>query len=33
MVEADHAYAGGLAAIRKAADMTQVALATQMGVA
>jgi ribosome-binding protein aMBF1 (putative translation factor) len=33
MVEADRAYADGLAAIRKAADMTQIALATQMGVA
>jgi len=33
MAEADHAHADGLAAIRKAADMTQIALATEMGVA
>src|SRR5205823_6180886 len=33
MAETDRAYADGLAAIRKAADMTQIALATQMGVA
>lgn len=33
MAEADRAYAKSLAEIRKAADLTQVALATQMGVA
>ncbi|MGY5884626.1 helix-turn-helix domain-containing protein [Modestobacter lacusdianchii] len=33
MVETDRVHAAGLAEIRKAADLTQVALATQMGVA
>lgn len=32
MAEADRVYADSLAAIRRAADLTQVALATQMGV-
>lgn len=32
MAEADHRYAENLAAIRKAAELTQVALAEQMGV-
>jgi hypothetical protein len=33
MADADRVYADGLAAIRKAADLTQVALAAEMGVA
>ena len=33
MAAADRAYADSLAAIRRAADLTQIALATQMGVA
>src|SRR5687768_15533233 len=33
MAETDRAYVDGLAAIRKAADLTQKALATEMGVA
>ena len=33
MAEADRRYADSLAAIRRAADLTQVELATQMGVA
>lgn len=32
MAAADHAYAESLAAVRRAADLTQVALAEQMGV-